>query len=205
MKRKQEVFVAPPAPDDPNFLGVENVSDHCNVQWREIPGWEGYYEVSNVGDVRSKERMVRREGARASLCRIRSRLMSANLVHGHLHITLRRFRFRKCYYVHQLVMMAFVGPCPEGMECCHEDGDKTNNTLGNLRYDTRRSNAKDKLYHGVVRKLCREDVLAIREEYARGGVTQRQLGARYGVRQSTIKCIIHRTIWKFREDESCRP
>lgn len=51
--------------------------------------------------------------------------------------------------VHTLVMEAFVGPCPDGQEVCHDDGNGHNNRLGNLRYDTRPSNHADKRRHGT--------------------------------------------------------
>jgi HNH endonuclease len=49
--------------------------------------------------------------------------------------------------VHTLVLQAFVGPCPAGMEACHYDGDKANNKLGNLRWDTKRANELDAIRH----------------------------------------------------------
>lgn len=52
-------------------------------------------------------------------------------------------------YVHRTILEAFVGPCPEGMECCHADGDPSNNKLENLRWDTRISNIRDSMRHGT--------------------------------------------------------
>jgi hypothetical protein len=49
--------------------------------------------------------------------------------------------------VHRLVLEAFVGPCPDGMECCHEDGDSTNNRVDNLRWDTHEANVRERLEH----------------------------------------------------------
>jgi hypothetical protein len=46
-------------------------------------------------------------------------------------------------------MAAFVGPCPEGMEVCHNNGDPTDNRMENLRYGTHSSNEQDKLIHGT--------------------------------------------------------
>lgn len=58
--------------------------------------------------------------------------------------------------VHRLVLEAFVGPCPEGMEGCHGDGDPTNNSLGNLRWDTATSNQLDKVRHGTHHNAAKE-------------------------------------------------
>jgi hypothetical protein len=55
-------------------------------------------------------------------------------------------------YVHRLVLETFVGPCPEGMEACHYDGDRSNNALSNLRWDTRAANAADRIRHGTTRR-----------------------------------------------------
>lgn len=55
----------------------------------------------------------------------------------------RRFR------VHRLVLEAFVGPCPDGKECCHRDGDPTNNSLGNLYWGTHGQNMNDQVRHGT--------------------------------------------------------
>ncbi len=56
-------------------------------------------------------------------------------------------RWKGMLKVHWVVMLAFVGPCPKGLIVCHNDGDKTNNRLSNLRYDTQRSNALDRTKH----------------------------------------------------------
>jgi hypothetical protein len=52
-------------------------------------------------------------------------------------------------YVHRLVLKAFVGPCPEGMEGCHWDGDACNNKLDNLRWATHAENVEDSIRHGT--------------------------------------------------------
>ena len=51
-------------------------------------------------------------------------------------------------YSHRLVALAWIGPQPEGMEVCHDDGDPTNNHVSNLRWDTHQANASDMVRHG---------------------------------------------------------
>lgn len=71
--------------------------------------------------------------------------------------------------VHRFVLEAFIGPCPDGLVCCHNDGDSTNNRLDNLRWDTQASNQADRIKHGTSNrgaangqsKLTEADVLAI--------------------------------------------
>jgi hypothetical protein len=77
---------------------------------------------------------------------------------------------------HRLILEAFIGPCPEGLECRHLDGVRTNNRLLNLAWGTRLENAQDKREHGTVlcgeqhpgAKLRRRDVTRIRARLAKG-------------------------------------
>lgn len=110
-------------------------------QWRTIPGIDPHYEVSNHGRLRSwipwrnlpLPRIVTPNGSKRS---------------GHLQTT---FRGGGRFLVHRLVMLAFVGPCPDGLEVCHNDGDPTNNHIENLRYDTRHANIMDAVRAGTWR------------------------------------------------------
>jgi HNH endonuclease len=52
-------------------------------------------------------------------------------------------------YIHRLVLEAFVGPCPPGLICCHNDGEPANNRVENLRWDTYQANENDKFRHGT--------------------------------------------------------
>ena len=117
-----------------------NVRDE---EWRPVRGFEGFYEVSTRGRVRSVPRVVEyRDG------RVREYegvvLAQSDNGYGYRVVTLSRSKScKKVRLVHQLVMEAFFGPRPEGLDTCHRDNDKTNNSLGNLRYDTRESNLAD--------------------------------------------------------------
>jgi len=108
--------------------------------WKDIVGFEGLYRVSNMGNVISLHGRGEPEKALA-LIRNNDGYIVANLYkQGRLS--------RKG--VHRLILEAFVGPCPKGMEGCHNDGDRTNNALSNLRWDTKKSNHADKVKHGTV-------------------------------------------------------
>lgn len=61
----------------------------------------------------------------------------------------RRFGTGGCSgQICHLVLLAFVGPCPNGMECCHWDDDPSNNVLSNLRWGTKEDNARDAIRNG---------------------------------------------------------
>lgn len=108
--------------------------------WKSIPGHPGY-EASNFGRIRSVDRLLTyRNGTK----RIQPGKILAlfNGPNGYLITHLGRSDISK--YVHQLVASAFLGPCPKGMEVCHNNNNKTYNWAFNLRYDTRKGNLSDR-------------------------------------------------------------
>lgn len=68
---------------------------------------------------------------------------------GYLTVNLARAGKKSACRIHRLVLATFVGPCPEGHVACHGDGDRSNNDLANLRWDTPQANADDTLRHGT--------------------------------------------------------
>ena len=107
--------------------------------------------------------------------------------------------------VHRLVLRAFVGEPPPGMECCHEDGNRTNPALSNLRWDTRKNNNADRLRHGTSprgtnspnAKLTESEVRAIFAEYSAGGIFLKDLAAKYHVSTPLIGQIVTGRAWKY--------
>ncbi|OLL21257.1 MULTISPECIES: NUMOD4 motif-containing HNH endonuclease [unclassified Rhodococcus (in: high G+C Gram-positive bacteria)] len=116
--------------------------------WKPIPGYEGYYEVSDQGRVRSLSRTITDSLGRQR--KTRPLIMAPGLKgSGHLSVRLVVERKGKNFHVHTLVMLAFTGPRPEGMEVCHGPGGKLDNRLCNLRYDTRTANLYDAVRDGT--------------------------------------------------------
>ncbi|MFJ4107914.1 NUMOD4 motif-containing HNH endonuclease [Oerskovia enterophila] len=113
--------------------------------WLPAVGYEGLYEVSNHGRVRSLDRIDangrRRKG--------RILLPVKNLKGGRLRVDLYRGGQKRMLLIHRLVLMTFVGPAPDGMEACHNDGNHTNNAPNNLRWDTSSANKLDSVRHGT--------------------------------------------------------
>lgn len=119
-----------------------------STEWREIPGWEGYYAVSDDGQVKSLARSV--QGRPGVLINKRERLLTSQInSSGYLVVWLCRDNKRTQVSVHRLVLSAFVGPCPEGMEGCHNNGNPSDNRVENLRWDSRSENTKDRVRHGT--------------------------------------------------------
>ena len=112
--------------------------------WKSVPGYEGLYEVSDRGRVRSLDRIVHRKDGRTR--RSAGRVLKAHPYdrYGHVHVSLYDLQGgRKNVPVHYLVLGAFVGPRPEGLDICHSNRQSEDNRLCNLRYDTRSANVRD--------------------------------------------------------------
>jgi hypothetical protein len=116
--------------------------------WKDIPGYEGYYQISTCGHVRSLDRY--QTFANNQVRKYRSQpIKSRQNKHGQVMIDLRKLKVKNTHLVHRLVLLTFVGDCPDGMEGCHNDGNKLNNRLSNLRWDTHSNNELDKVIHGT--------------------------------------------------------
>ncbi len=120
-----------------------------NEIWKPIPSYEGVYEVSDMGRVRSLDRAVAygRFGNTSYKGRI---LKTRPTAKGYPLVTLAVKGVVKPVYVHHLVLLAFVGERPETdarSEIRHLDGDKTNNSLDNLVYGTIHENWDDRRRH----------------------------------------------------------
>lgn len=123
-------------------------------QWRDIPGWEGYYAVSDSGRVKSLARVVHNPASgpmriRERILRQHPRPQGSRPRSGHLMVSLTRDGKETSVYVHRMVLLAFVGPAPEGLIARHLDGDPTNNLLSNLRWGTPSENGLDSVAHGT--------------------------------------------------------
>lgn len=121
-----------------------SVSDE---RWLPVVGYEGLYEVSDHGQVRSLDRIVRR-GVRGVSRRAGQMLKPNVLTYGHRQVSLYRGGVRRLRQVHNLVLEAFVGPRPEGLLGLHWDDDPANNHISNLRWGTPRDNTLDMIRNG---------------------------------------------------------
>jgi len=155
-------------------------------QWLDVIGFEGLYQVSNFGNIKN-----------AKTGHIKKLLLNKRL--NRPQVCLSKFDKVTTIYPHKLVMEAFVGKRPEGMECCHADGNPWNNALSNLRWDTRSNNNQDKFKHGTQKmgekhpmsKLTVEKVIAIRQDDR----VHRIIAIDYGVSQSVISGIKSKKSW----------
>lgn len=115
--------------------------------WRPVVGYEGLYDISNFGNVYSVPRVVTRSNGVPQT--IKGGLLNPCLDgFGYPTVTLRKNAKPKQFRVHTLLLTAFVGERPDGLEALHADDVKTNCTLDNLRWGTRIENHVDAARNG---------------------------------------------------------
>jgi hypothetical protein len=149
-----------------------------SVEYRLVPE-DDRYRVGDDGSVWSRAMQNGRPGYAATWRRLSARVMAS----GHLMVG---FGDRK-RLVHRLVLQSFVGPCPEGMECRHLDGNPANNVPSNLAWGTKKENREDASRHGALAtgtrngrgKLTTEDVRRMLS--MKGTMTQRKIAVEFGV------------------------
>ena len=154
--------------------------------WRDIPGYEGMYQASSLGRIRSLDRYVKCRRGRTE-CRIfyPGRLLKANATRTRRYqkVTLRSSDDQE---VHALVAAAFHGPRPDGCEVLHINGNLYDNRPENLRYDTHAENMHDiYVQGGKIGKLSAEDVKQIRFGKA-CGIRSKELAKMYCIDVSNI-------------------
>jgi hypothetical protein len=174
--------------------------------WKDIPGYEGRYQASDLGRIKSLRRQVRSKNwyTHKDFYRtVPERILRPGRYAktGHLSVVLERGGSGKP--VHKLILMTFVGRPPQGCESLHRDGNPANNRLDNLHYGTRTENILD-VYRqgGRWRKLNINEVLEIRSELDSGerGVA---LALKYEVSQATISAIKRRRTYRWLTSEHC--
>lgn len=187
--------------------------DNCIEIWKYVLNCENYYQVSNLGRIRSMPRMIVDKNGKYKT--LKGKLMSPAVKKaGYLTVMLRSKDRCGRFHVHSLVLETFKCPRPKGMECRHLDGNPKNNCVGNLQWDTKKNNEADKIIHGtnyhkgtfsfktcgginnVKVKLTENDVREIREFYATNLYSQSEIGKMYDVDQTQISMIVLRKNWK---------
>jgi hypothetical protein len=175
-------------------------------EWRTIPGYEGLYEASSLGRIRSLAR-TRTNGTSvkngAGIRSVPAKILKATATRGgYLSVSLSK-NGKKTKDVHQLVLLTFVGPRPSGLQSCHNDGIRDNNRIDNLRYDTPEANYRDRDRHGNLprgtdhpnAKLTLGAVLDIRSRRA-AGETIEKVAVIHQVSPAQVSSIATRRTWR---------
>lgn len=169
--------------------------------WKDIPGHENSYRVSNMGNVCSVDRIDHTGRRRKSVS-----LKPTITYKGYLTVHTCLYGKSRSWFVHKLVLMTFVGPCPDNNQINHKNGDRKDNRLTNLEYVTPHENSMHAFKYGRRRsnltgdkhwsaKLVANEIKAIRLLYGSGKYTQIDLADIFHVGQGHIGKIINREKW----------
>jgi hypothetical protein len=160
------------------------------VRWRPIIGYEKEYLISSHGHVKSG-----RTG----------RILKQWSCYGYPYCGLSKNGHYKRFRTHKLVALMFLGPCPEGKQINHKDGNKANNFFLNLEYVTASENVKHSYENGLSKirtgekhwssKLNRNMVDEICFLYFSGLKNSVELANKYKVSQPTISAVIRGERW----------
>ena len=169
---------------------------------KEIPNYHGYY-ADTKGNIFSRRPL----NGRGDLSKDKRQLKQKYNRNGYLNIGLSDSKYKQIFkMVHRLVLETFVGPCPEGMQCCHNNNIRDDNRLENLRWDTPRNNEKDKLQHGtygrfgmqnVNNKLTELQVRIIKQLLKNKLLLQREIADIFNIKEITISNINTKRSWSW--------
>lgn len=171
--------------------------------WKPVKGYEGYYEVSNLGRVKSKARKYYRSDV---LYHLKERVMKVSpSSSGYNTIILTVNGKAKSYLLHRLIALAFIEN-PQNKKCInHKDGDKFNNSLENLEWCTYSENRNHGLRTGLIKqkrathshaKLTEDDVKFIKKMYSYTYCGYSDIAWFYPVGHDAIRNIILGEKWK---------
>ena len=164
--------------------------------WKDIKGYEGVYQISDKGNVKSLERIVK---SKSNLTRKQHEkiLKQGTTGDGYPIVVLRKDNKSKTLSVHRLMVTNFKALESDDFEVNHIDGVKCNNLLSNLEVVDRSENMKHASRKGLrFMKLTETDVTEIRNTYQEGKITQKQIATKYGVSKQTISDICRERTWK---------
>lgn len=170
--------------------------------WKDIPNYEGYYQISSLGRVRSLNRVVSSYPRRVVK---KSRLLHPNEnKDGHFRVCLTKNKIRNYFFIHRIVLSVYAENYNNFPVCCHGDGVPSNNRIENLRWGTVKDNSDDSRKHGTLimgekckkSKLKEEDIINIRKMYKTGLYTAVELSKKYNVTSVLIDSIVNNKIWR---------
>jgi hypothetical protein len=174
--------------------------------WKDCVGYEGFYQVSDLGRVRSLDRRIPVNRATGKEYKsMKGKILRPAICNGGLHLILSDNNgTKKTVKIHNLVLEAFVGKRPQNYEACHfPDSSYSNNKLSNLRWDTKENNERDKRYnntdnrgerHGMA-KLKNEQVINIKKMINSGRYRDSEIANMFNIDSGIVYSIKKQITW----------
>lgn len=171
--------------------------------FKPVNGYEGFYEVSSLGKVKSLPKMkLTQWGLRLT----KERMLKVTTFHpqGYRFVTLIKEGKRKSHSVHRLVATAFIANINKFPQLNHKDTIKDNNIVDNLEWCTNSFNQLHAFKYGLQdnhgsnhprAKTVEDEVLKIREIKAGYNLTNREIGQLFGLSKCNVQQIVSRATW----------
>lgn len=171
-------------------------------RWKAVPGYEGYYEASTTGIIRSVDRIITMKSrvGKPTTKKVKGKILKLSPMWKSTDYLVVSFSRGKSSQklVHRVILETFVGPCPDGMEARHLNGNRQDNRKSNLAWGTPIENASDRDLHGKTAKgwkhacslTATEKRQAIMDLYLRCGYSVELLARVFGRPELTIRYLI---------------
>lgn len=181
-----------------------------NEIWKDIKGYEGLYSISNTGRVKrlARNRIIA-TGVNKPLKEKEIKTFKGKL--GYIHVNLWKNGQIKQHRIHRLIMLAHTNKPEDKNIINHIDGDKSNNTLGNLEWCTARENTIHAYKTGLAKgkkgiensqgRLTNEEVISMRNLYATGEYTQKEIGEIFGISRRHAGDIVNGKKWAWLKEK----
>lgn len=175
--------------------------------WKDVVGYEGYYKVNNIGNIKSLERtIIRRDG----VCRLYKESKKRSYIgyKGYVICGFNKGGQKVNKKIHRVVAKAFIPNPEKKLQVNHIDGNKSNNCVSNLEWCTNAENMAHAVEIGLTKGCTlsgedcnltttkKTDVLAMRKEYKKGCYTYQDIAKKFNVGNSCAYHILTRRSWK---------
>ena len=165
--------------------------------WKDVKGYEGFYQVSNKGQVKSLERLT--EAKPGVLRKVSKRILKPGInSSGYYSVVLCRNGKRKSVTVHRIVAEAFIPKKAKKKDINHIDGNKRNNDSFNLEWCTESENSRHARDNNLTKnstKLTKEQAEEIKGIYRSGNFTQKEIANKYNTIQQNVSLIVNNKRW----------
>lgn len=168
--------------------------------WKPINGYEGLYEVSNLGNIKTLERIYLSGNGKKAINKVKEKLIKTyNNGHGYSYVSLRKNGIKTAISVHRIVAKEFI-PNINNLKCVnHKNGIKNDNRVENLEWCTYKENSEHAKQIGLIKSgelhhnslLTNKQVLEIRNKYSSKNFTLKMIGDEYGINYRTVSQIVN--------------
>lgn len=172
--------------------------------WKEIKGFEGYYQISNLGEVKSVKRVVIRSNKMK--LSVKERFMKQTLCQGYYYVDLFKEGKKTRSFIHRLIALHFIDNPQNKPSINHINGIKNDNSISNLEWATQKDNIIHAYGAGLMDSslgensnlstLKEKQVIEIRNLYNSGLTNKTKIGSMFGVTRGAIRSIVNHKSWK---------